>query len=42
MTLLCAFYMIEPVERKLAAPINRKMEEKYEIMKILRKMVSKS
>jgi hypothetical protein len=24
-TLLCAFYMTEPVERRLAAPINRMM-----------------
>lgn len=29
MTLLCAFYLCEPIDRKGSAPYNRKYEEKY-------------
>lgn len=36
MTLLCAFYLTEPVDRKNASAFNRKMESKYDVMKAIR------
>lgn len=39
MTLLCAFYLCEPVDRKAATPYNRKYEDKYKIMKVIREMI---
>lgn len=39
MSLLCAFYLYKPVSRKGSAPWNRKYEDKYEAMKIIRSMI---
>ena len=39
MTLLCAFYLYKPVSRKGSAPYNRKFEDTYQAMKIIRSMI---
>ena len=39
MTLMCAFYLCEPVDRKACSPYNRKYEDKYKVMKAIREMV---
>jgi hypothetical protein len=41
MTLLSAFYLCEPVDRKKCAPYNRTLNEKYTSLNVIKKMICK-
>jgi hypothetical protein len=41
MTLLSAFYLCEPIDRKKCAPYNRALSEKFPYLSIIKEMVCK-